>query len=52
MTTSSEPEDAQLAEQYRRAAQEWEESGDAEAWEATTGDGVDPPDRLRTTVRR
>lgn len=32
--------EARLVEEYRQAAQEWESSGDAEAWASTDADGI------------
>ena len=34
------PRTANLGDQYEQAWDEWEESGEAEAWEAVAGDGI------------
>ena len=31
-----------LEQEYASASEEWEDSGDAEAWDVTAGDGLDP----------
>lgn len=33
----------ELRQQYAEAYQEWVESGEAELWDVTTGDGLDEP---------
>ena len=35
-------QEAELSEQYAEAYREWEESGDAELWDSTVGDGIAP----------
>ncbi len=38
-------QEADLAEQYEAAYREWTESGEAELWDQTVGDGIAPGER-------
>ena len=41
---------SELKQQYAQAYKEWAESGEAEVWDATVGDGLDEPSRFGRLV--